>query len=491
MIPLSFAQRRLWFIGQLEGPSAVYNVPLVLRLSGLVDRGAMERALGDVVGRHESLRTVFPAPDGEPVQRIVPAGEAVPRVAWADVSAGELAGLVAQASEYVFDLAAEIPVRAQGFSVGPDEHVLVLLMHHIACDGWSLAPLGRDLAAAYAARLGGAAPAWDDLPVQYADYTLWQRELMGAEDDPGSVVARQSAFWRDVLAGLPEELALPVDRPRPAVASHRGAEVPVAVGAGAHAGLSALALEAGATPFMVVQAVLAVLLSRLGAGPDIPVGTPAAGRSDEALHDLVGFFVNTLVLRIDVSGEPTFRELLARVREADLAAFENQDLPFERLVEIVDPPRSLARHPLFQVMLSVDTYAEASYDMPGLRVEEMEVPGWDSAKFDLSFSLREVHGPDGRPAGLAGSIEYATDLFDRGTVQALAGRFVRLLEEVAADADLPVGQAGVVTGEERGLLLGEWNGAVRDVPGEDEQRSMPRRRRLSWRSGRTSRGTNG
>ena len=470
LVPLSFAQRRLWFIGQLEGPSAVYNVPLVLRLSGSVDRVALERALGDVVGRHESLRTVFPAPDGEPVQWVVPAGEAVVSVAWADAGAGELAGLVAGASGHVFDLAAEIPVRAEGFSVGPDEHVLVLLVHHIACDGWSLGPLGRDLAAAYAARLGGAAPEWDELPVQYADYTLWQRELLGAQDEPGSVAARQSAFWREALAGLPEELALPFDRPRPAAASGRGAEVPVAVGAGAGAGLSALALEAGVTPFMVVQAVLAVVLSRLGAGQDIPLGTPVAGRGDEALDDLVGFFVNTLVLRTDVSGEPTFRELLARVREADLAAFENQDLPFEWLVEIVDPPRSVARHPLFQVMLSFDTNAEASFDLPGLRASELEVPGWESAKFDLSLALREVRGPGGAPGGLAGSIEYATDLFDRGTVQALAGRFTRVLEAVTADPDLPLSQIDILT---------------------DERSPAPRRRGLSWRPGKASRGAGG
>jgi Condensation domain len=470
MIPLSFAQRRLWFIGQLEGPSAVYNVPLVLRLSGSVDRVALERALGDVVGRHESLRTVFPAPDGEPVQWVVPAGEAVVRVAWADAGPGELAGLVARASGHVFDLAAEIPVRAEGFSVGPDEHVLVLLVHHIACDGWSLGPLGRDLAAAYAARLGGAAPEWDELPVQYADYTLWQRELLGGQDEPGSVAARQSAFWREALAGLPEELALPFDRPRPAAASGRGAEVPVAVGAGAGAGLSALALEAGVTPFMVVQAVLAEVLSRLGAGQDIPLGTPVAGRGDEALDDLVGFFVNTLVLRTDVSGEPTFRELLARVREADLAAFENQDLPFEWLVEIVDPPRSVARHPLFQVMLSFDTNAEASFDLPGLRASELEVPGWESAKFDLSLALREVRGPGGAPGGLAGSIEYATDLFDRGTVQALAGRLTRVLEAVTADPDLPISQIDILT---------------------DEGSPAPRRRGLSWRPGKASRGAGG
>jgi amino acid adenylation domain-containing protein len=456
---LSFAQRRLWFVGQLEGPSATYNVPLVLRLSGSVDRGALERALGDVVGRHESLRTVFPAPDGEPFQRIVPADEAVPRVTWTDVSAGELAGVVARAVGYAFDLAAEIPVRAEGFSAGPDDHVLVLLMHHIACDGWSLAPLGRDLAAAYAARLSGAAPAWDDLPVQYADYTLWQRELLGAEDDPGSIVARQSAFWREALDGLPDELALPFDRPRPAVASHRGASVEFGVDARLHAGLAAVARECQATLFMVLQAALALMLSRVGAGTDIPLGAPVAGRGDEALHDLVGFFVNTLVLRTDVSGEPTFRELLARVRETDLAAFDHQDLPFERLVEVLNPARSTARHPLFQVSLVLQNNAQGRLELAGAECEFMEA-GTAAARFDLAWSLGQMPG-----GGLAGSLEFATDLFDQATAEQLAAWFVRVLETVAADPGVRAGDVEVLAPQVRDLVLGGWNDTSRAVPG--------------------------
>ncbi|KJK33574.1 hypothetical protein UK23_45555, partial [Lentzea aerocolonigenes] len=277
-VPLSFAQWRLWFVGQLEGPSAVYNVPLVMNLSGALDVGALTSAVADVVDRHESLRTVFPVVDGEPVQRVLPAGEAVPSVEWADVAVDEADRLVATAAGHVFDLQTEIPLRVNGFTVAPDEHVLVLLVHHIACDGWSLGRLGDDLATAYAARLKGVAPAWDELPVQYADYALWQRELLGSVDDPGSVVARQSSFWRNALEALPEELALPFDRPRPAVATHRGAEVPVVMGADLHAQVEELARSVGVTPFMVVQASLALLLSRLGAGTDIPLGTPVAGR---------------------------------------------------------------------------------------------------------------------------------------------------------------------------------------------------------------------
>ncbi len=360
---------------------------------------------------------------------------------------------MAEAEGYVFDLAAEIPVHAQGFSVGPDEHVLVLVLHHIACDGWSAGPLGRDLATAYAARVGGSAPKWDELPVQYADYALWQRELLGAVGDPGSLAARQS--------GLPDVLTLPFDRPRPAVASHCGAEVPVAIGADAHGRADELARQAGVTPFMVVQAALAALLSRWGGGTDIPIGTPLAGRGDEALHDLVGFFINTLVLRTDLSGDPTFRELLARVRETDLAAFENQDLPFERLVEVLAPPRSLARHPLFQVNLSFDNNAGVSFDLPGLQVAELVLPGRKSAKFDLNFLLRGVYGADGRPAGIEGVIEYATDLFDHHTVQALAGRFAQLLEELITYPDRPIGTTEVQELPERSRIGSATPGGLR------------------------------
>ncbi|MDV9179081.1 condensation domain-containing protein, partial [Streptomyces sp. W16] len=217
---------------------------------------------------------------------------------------------------------------------------------------------------------------------QYADYTLWQRDLLGSDDDPGSAVARQSAFWREALAGLPVELDLPFDRPRPAIASQRAGQVLVSVDAEVHARIAELARLRGVTPFMVVQAALAVLLSRLGGGSDIPLGTPVAGRTEEALHDLIGCFLNTLVLRTDVSGDPTFVQLLSRVRETDLAAFENQDLPFERLVEIVAPPRIAARHPLFQVMLSFDTNTAAAFDLPGLETGEFDLPGQETAKFD-------------------------------------------------------------------------------------------------------------
>ncbi|RSS84909.1 non-ribosomal peptide synthetase, partial [Streptomyces sp. WAC05950] len=309
-LPVSFAQRRLWFLGQAEGPAATYNVTLALRLTGPLDAAALEAALGDVVARHESLRTVFGAHDGVPHQRILPAPPA-PLLTVTDRPVQELTG-------HTFDLARDVPLHAYLRPEAPDEHVLLLVMHHIASDGWSLRPLFRDLADAYTARRGGEAPVWEPLPVQYADYTLWQYRLLGADTDPQSQLSRQLDHWRQALAGLPDELPLPLDRPRPAAPSHRGDVVPLALDADLHARLAELAAGHGATLFMVLQAAYATLLHRFGAGEDLPIGTPLAGRLDPALDELVGFFANTLVLRTDLSGRPGFAELLARVREADL-----------------------------------------------------------------------------------------------------------------------------------------------------------------------------
>ncbi|MFD8541683.1 amino acid adenylation domain-containing protein [Streptomyces rubrogriseus] len=471
-VPLSPAQQRLWFLHQFEGPSATYNMPTALRLSGPVDRAALERAIGDVLVRHESLRTVFAADDGGSWQVVLPADRAAGRLDVVDVTAGEVAERVGEAARHAFDLTADIPFLARLFRVSDTEHVLLLLIHHIAGDGWSMAPLARDLTAAYAARCAGAAPDWEPLPVQYADYALWQREVLGDESDPDSVAARQLAYWKEALAGLPEQLELPTDRPRPATAGYTGDRIAFTVPAALHARLTELARSTHSSLFMVVQAAFATLLTRLGAGEDIPVGTAVAGRNDAATEDLVGFFVNTLVLRTDTGGNPTFRELLGRVRERDLAAYAHQDVPFERLVEALNPARSLAHHPLYQVMITFNNTADAGArtapDAPAASGEAGALlnatrmtAGTGVAKFDLALTFGERHDPAGGPAGMRGSLEYRTELFDPETAESVISRLLGVLGSVTADPDRPIGGIGLLDPAERRQVLREWNDTAR------------------------------
>ncbi|WP_344016998.1 condensation domain-containing protein, partial [Kitasatospora atroaurantiaca] len=351
-VPLSPAQQRLWFLNRLEGPNATYNQPEVLRLAGPLDERALEDAVNDVMGRHQPLRTVFYEVDGRPYQRVVPVEEARIALPAVDVGSGGLAALVDETARAPFDLAGDLPLRAVLFRESPEEHTLVLVIHHVATDGWSNTPLSRDLSAAYNARCGGGVPQWEPLPVQYTDYALWQQRLLGLDESPSAVRVRQLDYWTGQLAELPTTLDLPADRPRPAVPTHRGGSVPIRLSPELTGRLAVLAQACNATVFMVLQAALATLLTRHGAGTDIPIGTPTAGRGDSQLDDHVGFFVNTLVLRNDTGGNPAFRALLERTRETNLHAYTHGDLPFDQLVTALNPPRSTAHHPLFQILLA-------------------------------------------------------------------------------------------------------------------------------------------
>ncbi|MCV7311086.1 amino acid adenylation domain-containing protein [Mycobacterium paraffinicum] len=469
VVPLSFAQNRLWFLDQLLGPSAVYNMAVALRLCGHLDVHALGAALADVIARHESLRTLIAAPDGIPQQRVVSVERA--DVGWEIVEAagwspGRLIEAVEQAARHTFDLAAEIPLRARLFRVADDDHVLVGVVHHIAADGWSITPLLRDLGMAYASRSAGRAPGWAELPVQYVDYTLWQRERFGDLDDGDSPIAGQLAYWQDALAGMPEFLQLPTDRPYPLVADLRGSKADVDWPAELQQRVRRLAGEHNATSFMVVQTALAVLLSALSASSDVAVGFPIAGRSDPALDELVGFFVNTLVLRVDLAGDPSFGELLAQVRRRSLAAYDHQDVPFEVLVERLNPTRSLAHHPLVQVMLSWQNLSGHENHDPaaGLAlgdVQATQMPvNTHTARMDLSFSLAERFTEAGEPAGIGGAVEFRSDLFDTATVAALIERFERVLDAMTADPDQRLSSVDVLDAAEHARLDELGNRAV-------------------------------
>ncbi|WP_330257130.1 amino acid adenylation domain-containing protein [Nocardia sp. NBC_00565] len=469
-IPLSLAQQGMWFLNRLDTASVAYNVPMAVRLSGAIDVAALRAAIEDLVTRHEILRTVYPfaeAVPGEveaaPVQVILPASQAVPELRIQTIDPSDVAEQVVELARTVFDLTTEVPLRVTLFDLGaaaahPErsdagrEYVLAMVVHHIAADGSSISPLARDLMTAYAARCAGSAPAWAPLAVQYADYSIWQRNVLGNGDDPESLAAEQIAYWRQALAGLPDQLDLPSDRPRPLARSYAGRRVLVQIDAETHSALVELARAQGATLFMVVHTALAVLLARSSGTDDIAIGGPVAGRGEAVLDDLIGMFINTLVFRTRYDAGANFTELLARQRETDIQAFANADVPFERLVDVLNPVRSTTRHPLYQVALSFQNLDIVALELPDLTVTSLDI-GIEISQFDLHWMVGDTYDAAGTPTGIGGMVTYAADMFDHATVQQLVDRFVRLLTVIAGDPGAVLGDIDLIDAAERGQLL--------------------------------------
>ncbi|EID79114.1 non-ribosomal peptide synthetase, partial [Rhodococcus opacus RKJ300 = JCM 13270] len=459
-VPVSPAQQRMWFINQFDTTSSAYNVAFALRLEGRLDVRALRAAVADVIERHEAVRTIFPLTDDGPRQVILPAASAVPDLEPIAVSGeAEFREHSRRVLSAGFDVTTQVPLRARLFSLDADVHVLAVVVHHIAADGFSMAPLARDVMDAYVSRVNGSAPEWAPLEVQYADYALWQREWLGSESDENSPISRQLTYWTTTLSDLPEVLELPTDRPRPTVRSLRGGHVEFVIGPEVHAGVVRLARQHSTTVFMTLHAALAIMLARVSGADDIAVGTPIAGRGERELDDVVGMFVNTLVLRTHVDGGATFSEFLAGVREADLGAFTHADVPFERVVEVLSPSRVTAYAPLFQVMLEFQDIERPTLELPDLQVRNIELE-IDTVNFDLQLTLAENVDADGNPTGIAAGLGYATDLFDEDTVLGFAERLVRILEAVTADPGARVGDIDILGPLERAVLSPVTGGAA-------------------------------
>ncbi|WP_185757059.1 non-ribosomal peptide synthetase [Nocardia bhagyanarayanae] len=451
LVPLAPAQQRMWFFNQYDISSGAYNVPIAIRLRGELRVDALRSAMVDVLRRHESLRTRYPDHDGMLIQLIEPADEIDAELALVPVPPSELAAAVTEFVSEGFDVSTRAPVRARLFrAAGSEEpdYVLAVVVHHIAADGFSMAPLARDVTTAYTARIHGEAPSWTPLPVQYADYALWQRATLGSPDDPESLGAEQIRYWTETLDGVAEELGLPADRPRPVVASNRGATIDYTLDAELVRALEQLARQHNSSLFMVIHGALAVLLARLSGTTDIPIGTPIAGRGAAELDDVIGMFVNTLVLRTRIDLDEPFADLLDRVRQIDLDAFGHADVPFEQLVDQLAPQRSQARHPLFQVMLAFQNLEKVKLELPGLDVSVVDLPN-EVSRFDLQVVLSDNHNG----GEMAVAVTYATDLFDTATIDSLAHRWIRILESIATDPTIPVGMIEVLEVAERADLL--------------------------------------
>ncbi|HST59897.1 MAG TPA: amino acid adenylation domain-containing protein, partial [Longimicrobium sp.] len=420
---------------------------------------ALERAVGEIVRRHEALRTTFAEVNGSPVQVIASFGgfallvEDLTGLGEADREAA-VKQRASEEARRAFDLVAGPLFRAALLRLGEEDHVLLLSMHHVVSDGWSLGVLFRELSALYEAYRDGRESPLPELAVQYADYAVWQREQL-----EGEVLDRQLAYWREQLSGAPELLELPTDHPRPPVQAYRGASVPVELSAELLERLEALGRSEGATLYMTLLGAFQVLLSKYSGSEDVVVGSPIAGRTRKEVEELIGFFVNTLVLRTDLGGDPSFRETLRRVRGATLGAYEHQEVPFEKLVAELQPERSMSHSPLFQVMFTLQNAGGGVGALPGLRVSGAgaEVA---SAKFDLALTLSTT------AQGLRGRLNYSADLFERGTIERMVRHLERVLEQVAADADVRFSRLDLLGEAERALVLEQWNRTAAEYPAD-------------------------
>ncbi|HEX6903706.1 MAG TPA: non-ribosomal peptide synthase/polyketide synthase [Thermoanaerobaculia bacterium] len=456
LIPLSFAQERLWILDQLDPGKPTYNVPTALRMRGPLDVPALAASLREIVRRHDALRTRFAAVGDRPVQKISPALDfTLPVVDLAGIPITqrepEAKRVVTAEARRPFDLAAGPLVRGVVFHLDAEDYAVVFTLHHIISDGWSMGVLVREVAALYGAFREGRPSPLRELAVQYADFAAWQREWLR-----GAVLEAQIAYWRDQLTGAPA-LELPTDRPRPPVQRFKGATRPLFLSRETSEALAALGQAEGATMFMTLAAAFQTLLHRYSGQDDVSVGSPVAGRNRAEVEELIGFFVNTLVLRTDLSGSPDFLGLLGRVRRGTLDAFAHQELPFEKVVEELQPERDLSRSPLFQVMFALQNASSSKLDLPGLTLSRWPL-GEPVAKFDLSLAMSE--GPE----GLSGSLEYSVDLFDRSTIDRTLGHFRVLLNAIVSDPRRSVSELPLLTGAERDQLLGEWNATDSPVP---------------------------
>ena len=458
--PLSFAQQRLWFLYQLEPDNSFYNIPLTLHLRGTLHVAALEQTLNELIRRHEVLRTTFVVIEGEPQQlihlpqplTIIPTDlSALPDVERETT----LAQLVHDEAVAPFDLSRGPLLRVQLLRLSVDEHVLSVTMHHIISDGWSLGVLVREVAALYEAYLKGEESPLPELPIQYADYSVWQRNWL-----TGAVLDAQLSYWREQLAGAPAALELPTDRPRPPLQSFRGDHYSFALSPALSTACQALARLHGLTLFMLLLSGLQLLLSKYSGQTDVVTGTPLAHRQHPATEALIGFFINTLVLRTRVSAEARLPELLAQVREVCLGAYAHQDLPFEKLVEELQPEREVSRAPLFQVMMVLQNAPLGALQLPGVEVRVLDVAaGGETAKFDLLVAWQEGAG------GLLGAtLEYNTDLFDAATVERMAGHYEQVLTAMVEGIEQRVWEVQLMRAGERAQVLEEWNASGREYP---------------------------